>query len=94
MDKDELIKRTFPFLEKELLNELSELSSVMELKPGKGILGEGDFIKSFPLVLSGCLKVTRLSANGNELLLYYLNQGEICAMSLTCCMGLQKSNIL
>lgn len=93
MEKPELIKKTFPFLEKELLNELSEFSSVTELLPGQGILGEGDYIKSFPLVISGCLRVTRLSTDGNELLLYYLNQGEICAMSLTCCMGIQKSNI-
>lgn len=93
MEKYELIKRTFPFLEKELLNELSESSSMIELRPGQGILGEGDYIKSFPLVISGCLRVTRLSDDGNELLLYYLNQGEICAMSLTCCMGIQKSSI-
>jgi CRP/FNR family transcriptional regulator len=45
------------------------------------------------MVITGCLRVVRLSEDGNELLLYYLNQGEICAMALTCCMGLQKSNI-
>jgi len=93
MEKHELIKRTFPFLEKELLKELSEFSSMIEIRPGQGILEEGDYIKSFPLVLSGCLRVTKLSDDGNELLLYYLNQGEICAMSLTCCMGIQKSSI-
>ena len=93
MEKPELLKRTFPFLEKELLKELSEFSSVIELRPGQSMMGEGDYIKSFPLIISGCLRVTRLSDEGNELLLYYLNQGEICAMSLTCCMGIQKSNI-
>lgn len=93
MEKPELLKRTFPFFEKELLKELSEFSSVTELSPGQSMLGEGAYIKSFPLVISGCLRVTRLSDEGNELLLYYLNQGEICAMSLTCCMGIQKSNI-
>ena len=45
------------------------------------------------MVLKGCLRVIRLSEEGNELLLYYLNQGEICTMTLTCCMGLQKSKI-
>lgn len=94
MEKPELLKRTFPFLEKELLKELSEFSSVIELRPGQSMMGEGDYIKSFPLIISGCLRVTRLSDEGNELLLYYLNQGEICAMSLTCCMGIQKSNIM
>jgi CRP/FNR family transcriptional regulator len=45
------------------------------------------------MVVEGCLRVVRMSEDGNDLLLYYLNQGEICTMSLTCCMGLQKSNI-
>jgi len=93
MEKIELLRKTFPFLEKNLLGEISEASTLHNLKPGQSILGEGDYIKSFPIVLTGCLRVVRISEEGNELLLYYLNQAEICAMALTCCMGLQKSNI-
>jgi CRP/FNR family transcriptional regulator len=93
MDKTKLLKNTFPFLEKDLIAEISEVAILHILKPGQGILGEGDYIKSFPVVIEGCLRVTRLSEDGNELLLYYLNQGEICAMALTCCIGPQKSNI-
>jgi len=93
MDKLELIRRTYPFLEKDLLSEIGEVSVLHHLKIDQGILGEGDYIKSFPMVLEGCLRVVRLSESGNELLLYYLNSGEICSMSLTCCIGLQKSNI-
>jgi CRP/FNR family transcriptional regulator len=93
MEKTELLRKTFPFLEKNLLTEISEASALHNLKSGQSILGEGDYIKSFPVVLAGCLRVVRISEDGNELLLYYLNQGEICAMALTCCMGLQKSNI-
>jgi CRP/FNR family transcriptional regulator, anaerobic regulatory protein len=93
MDKLELIRKTFPFLEKELISEISLVSSIHELKVDQSILEEGDYIKSFPMVISGCLRVVRFSEDGNELLLYYLDQGEICSMALTCCMGLQKSNI-
>jgi CRP/FNR family transcriptional regulator len=93
MEKLELIIKTFPFLEKDLISEISESSALHELTADQSILGEGDYIKSFPMVLKGCLRVVRLSEDGNELLLYYLNQGEICTMALTCCMGLQKSNI-
>jgi CRP/FNR family transcriptional regulator len=93
MEKSELIKKTFPFLEKELNSEISEASTLFKLHADQSILGEGDYIKSFPMVLEGCLRVVRLAEDGNELLLYYLNQGEICSMALTCCMGLQKSNI-
>ena len=93
MDKLELIKKTYPFLEKELIAEIDRLSELHELREEQSILGEGDYIKSFPIVLEGCLRVVRLSESGNELLLYYLNSGEICSMTLTCCIGLQKSNI-
>lgn len=94
MGKLDLIKVAFPFLEKELITEIDSVSTFQELKTGQSILGEGDYIKSFPMVLKGCLRVVRLSEDGNELLLYYLNKGEICSMSLTCCMSLQKSNII
>jgi CRP/FNR family transcriptional regulator len=92
-DKTELIRKTFPFLEKDLIEEIGAVSVLHILEADQSILGEGDYIKSFPMVIRGCLRVVRLSEDGNELLLYYLNQGEICAMALTCCMGLQKSNI-
>jgi len=93
MDKLELLKESFPFLEKKLLAEIESISTLTELSVEQSILGEGDYIKSFPMVLRGCLRVVRLSENGNEILLYYLERGEICSMSLTCCMVLQKSNI-
>jgi CRP/FNR family transcriptional regulator len=93
MDKSEQIRKTFPFLEKALINEIAEVASIKSLVVDQSILGEGDYIKTFPMVLEGCLRVVRLSEDGNELLLYYLNQGEICAMALTCCLGVQKSNI-
>jgi len=35
----------------------------------------------------------REDADGNELLLYYLQAGETCAMSLTCCMAFKRSEI-
>jgi len=89
----DLIKKTYPFLEKELLSEIAEVSILIKLKEDQGIMGEGDYIKSFPMVLEGSLRVVRLSDNGNELLLYYLNPGDICSMTLTCCMSLQKSYI-
>ena len=93
MDKPEIIKKIFPFLEKDLITELSEVAVIQNFKTGQKIISDGDYIKSFPMVISGSFRVLRLSEDGSELLLYYLNPGEICAMALTCCMGLQKSNI-
>ena len=93
MDKKEIIAKTFPFLEKKLIDEIEAHSVMQQLSPGKSIIGEGQYIKSFPMVLQGCLRVSRLSESGNELLLYFLKSGEICCMALTCCMSMQKSNV-
>lgn len=90
---NDLLKKQFPILNKGLLLEIEKVSTIHELRIGESIIGEGDYIKTFPMVLKGCLRVVRLSDMGNELLLYYLNNGEICSMALTCCMGLQKSKI-
>ena len=36
----------------------------------------------------------REDQEGDSLLLYYLEQGETCAMTLNCCLGSQKSEII
>lgn len=93
MNKKDLIAGVFSFLGKELIEEIDQVSTLYELKTEQSILGEGDYIKSFPMIIKGCLRVVRQSEDGDELLLYYLTRAEICSMSLTCCMVMQKSNI-
>lgn len=46
-----------------------------------------------PLLVLGAVKVLREDKDGDELLLYFLERGETCAMTLTCCMGQTKSKI-
>lgn len=47
-----------------------------------------------PLVLTGILKIMREDQEGDSLLLYYLEQGETCTMTLNYCLGSQKSEII
>lgn len=90
----EEIRKRLPFLEETLINELADAATAREVEAGDSVLGEGDYIKWVPLVLDGSLTVTRNGENGGEFLLYYINPGELCSMSLTCCMRLQKSSIV
>ena len=46
-----------------------------------------------PLILSGAIKVLRVDDNGDELLLYFLEPGDTCAMTMSCCLGHTKSEI-
>ncbi len=79
--------------EKELINEINEVGILKEIPGGIKIIDIGQYIRSMPLLISGAIKVLREDENGDELLLYFLEKGDTCAMSLSCCLGYAKSEI-
>jgi len=81
------------FFEKELVAEILETGVYKTFNANEVIIREGQFITSFPLVIKGLIRITRNNEAGNELLLYYLKHRDVCAMSLTCCMANQTSNV-
>jgi len=44
-------------------------------------------------LIHGAIKVMREDEEGDELLLYFVEEGNTCAFSLSCCMGHAKSEI-
>jgi CRP/FNR family transcriptional regulator len=86
-------KQPYNFLEPELQQEISRVAVFKTFKSSESLIKEGQFISSFPIVLKGLIRVSRTSDNGNELLLYYLKENDVCAMSLTCCMTRQVSDV-
>ncbi|MAZ38050.1 MAG: Crp/Fnr family transcriptional regulator [Crocinitomicaceae bacterium] len=79
--------------EKPLQEELEQKAQVRTFNEGDVIIEIDQYIKSIPIVVKGTVKVIREDVEGNELFLYYVNAGSTCAMSLTCCMRDQKSQI-
>jgi CRP/FNR family transcriptional regulator len=69
-----------------LLAELEANSMLMTVKGGDTMLNPGQTIRAVPLLLSGTFKVSRVNDEGQEILLYYVKEGESCAMTFTCCM--------
>lgn len=90
---DDVIK-LYSFLEKELLEEIRGKGVRKTFRANEPLIREGQFISSFPLIIKGLIRISRTSDDGNELLLYYLKENEVCAMSLTCCMAHFKSNVM
>ncbi len=89
-----VVKQHYPSLtEPELLKELSEVGMLVDQPAATAMIEPGQYIKSIPLILKGSVRILREDEQGNELFLYYLYPGETCAMSLTCCMANQKSEI-
>lgn len=79
--------------EKELLEEIQKFGVQKEVSEGYEIIDIGNYIKFMPLILKGAIKILREDNEGNELLLYFLERGDTCAMTLTCCLGQSKSEI-
>jgi CRP/FNR family transcriptional regulator len=79
--------------EEALLDEIAKVGIYKEFKANDYLIEIGDYIKTMPLLLSGAIKILREDENGDELLLYFLERGDTCAMTLTCCMGQSKSRI-
>lgn len=75
------------------MEEILEVGKLVEVPAGETIMDIGQYIRSIPLLLSGAIKVLREDEEGDELLLYYLEQGDTCSVTMACCMGHTKSEI-
>ena len=89
-----LIKSTYgAVFEEKLIDEIVEVSTLKTFKEGDVLIEFGQYIKSMPLLLNGAIKILREDIDEGELLLYFIEKGDTCAMSMTCCMGQSKSEI-
>ena len=79
--------------EPELIEEINKVGTFMEVPEAQDLMKPGQYVKSMPLLLSGSIKIMRPDTDGEELLLYHLEKGDTCAMTMTCCMGNTKSEI-
>lgn len=87
-------KDVFPqLLDKDLINEILALGVYKSLKQNDVLIARGEYIRSVPLVISGTLKVYRVSDEGKEIFLYYLTAGDTCADSIQCCFTNRKSQV-
>ena len=79
--------------EDDLLDEINEVGVFKEFSSGDTLIDIGSYIRYIPLLLSGAIKILRYNEDGDELLLYFLEKGDTCAVTLSCCMGHTKSDI-
>lgn len=79
--------------ESALIQEINQVGTYREIEAGTEIIRTGEYIKSIPLLLSGAIKVIREYDDGEELLLYYVEEGNTCSMSMSCCVEQRKSQI-
>lgn len=89
-----LIKERIGFLfDLKLLEEIYQVGKVREFKKDQVIVDAGEEIFYIPFIIDGSIKVSRENLDGQELLLYYIESGDTCAMTLQCCVRKSMSQI-
>ncbi|MBA4153828.1 Crp/Fnr family transcriptional regulator [Flavobacterium sp.] len=90
----DLLKQTYGFIfEEALIEEIAEVSLLRDFSEGDILIDFGDYIKKMPLLIEGAIKILREDFDEGELLLYFIEKGDTCAMTMACCMGETKSEI-
>lgn len=88
------LKEKFGFIfESKLLEEILNVGKLRTYKQNDIIIDINQQLNYIPLLLEGNIKVLREDDKGDELLLYTLEGGDTCAMSLTCTTTKKKSKI-
>jgi len=90
---EDLIDLNYGYLfEKELLAEIRSVGTLKKVAEGNTLINIGDSIRWMPLIVNGAIKVLR-EEEDRELILYFIEQGDTCAMTISCCFGQTKSEI-
>ena len=79
--------------EEELLSEIAAHGVYKKIPKSTTIMDIGEPVVHMPLLLNGAIKILREDEEGDELLLYFLEKGDTCAMTFSCCIGKNKSEI-
>lgn len=79
--------------EEDLLSEICQEGTLKTYEAERVIIDIGSLVTHMPLVLSGSIKIMTEDEEGSELLLYYLERGETCAVTLNCCTRQASSTV-
>lgn len=92
-NKMEFVEEFAYLFETDLIQEINKNKIIKSFSENEIIIEMGEQISFIPFILEGAVKVMREEKNGEEILLYYLEAGDTCTMTLSCCMGKKKSRI-
>ena len=79
--------------EPELLAEIEKYGTLAKLDKDDLLIDVGTKITQVPLLLNGAVKIVREDKNGDEIVLYFLERGDTCAISFVNCLNHSKSKV-
>ena len=77
--------------EKELIDEILKVGFLDKYKQGEILIDIGEKMTHIPLILGGAVKIIRQEKEGDELVLYFLEKGDTCAVSFINCINRKES---
>ncbi|WP_457611500.1 Crp/Fnr family transcriptional regulator [Lutibacter sp.] len=77
--------------EKELIDEVVDFGVFRRMRSGEILIDIGDEMSHVPLILNGAVKIIREDKKGDEIVLYFLEKGDTCAISFVNCIHRSKS---
>ncbi|MEO8773561.1 MAG: Crp/Fnr family transcriptional regulator [Gelidibacter sp.] len=93
MIQENLLTHFAHYFDESIINNIATFGTIKHFKKDDIIVDIGQNLTHVPLLLNGLIKVLREDDTGSELLLYVLERGDTCSMSLTCCMEKSRSKI-
>ena len=75
------------------MDEIVAHAQHMMVPEGTMLMDVGQQMEAIPLLLSGAIKIMRVDQDGDEILIYFLESGDSCALSMGTYMGASKSSI-
>jgi len=79
-----LLAANFSQFEKELFEEIAKEGQLVLFAEGELMMDIGQRVEQIPLIVQGTVKVFREDEDDHEIFLYYLKEGEACAITLIC----------
>jgi len=77
--------------EEELIDEIIKVGHFDKIKSGKLLIDIGSDMTHIPLILDGVVKIMRKEKEGEEIVLYFLERGDTCAISFVNCINKKQS---
>ncbi|WP_306643102.1 Crp/Fnr family transcriptional regulator [Sanyastnella coralliicola] len=92
-DVKQKFESEFKHFSPDLKSFLTEVGLAKEFREGEEMMRTGQYFKHTMLVVDGKVKLYREDEEGNEFLLYYLEPGSACALSMICATRAEQSQV-
>ncbi len=86
----ERLARCYPVIEglpADLLRRVGETARLVRAPAGRRLFDEGSPCTHYPLLVDGIIRASKIGPDGHEILLYRLNPGESCVITVVALLG-------